>query len=239
MIVMRAIVMRRAWLLTVFTAISFPVYSQFLPDLQAKTAEEYDAYLDVLDGPVLEKGAAFEHSYPSSTLLLPVCELMAREWRSRGDAARAIAAVEHGLGVAPDYVPLLVELADLLANGSTELDAAAASARRALALLETMKAPRRAGAEEWTAAVSSLKARARGALGSVLFKRDDLAGAVREFEAALAEPVVHDPSLHYRLGRLYAVSGRTAEARSQLEEAARRGDKILRERANAALLELR
>ena len=232
-------VMQRAWLLTVFTAMSFPVYSQFLPDLQAKTPEEYDAYLDVLDGPVLDKGRAFEQSFPSSTLLLPVCELMSREWRSRGDAARAIEAAEHGLAIAPDYVPLLVELADLMANGSTNLDAAATAARRALALLEIAKAPRRVGIDEWTAAVSRLKARARGALGSVLFKRDDVPGAVKEFEAALAEPVTHDPSLHYRLGRLYAITGRTAEARSQLDEAARRGDKILRERANAALAELR
>ena len=232
-------VMQRAWLLTVFTAISFPVYSQFLPDLQAKTSEEYDAYLDVLDGPVLDKGVAFERAFPSSTLLLPVCELMSREWRSLGNTARAIEAAEHGLAIAPDYVPLLVELADLLANGSTTLDAAATAARRALALLETFKAPRRAGIEEWTAAVSRLKARARGALGLVLFKRDDVAGAVKEFEAALAEPVTQDPSLHYRLGRLYALTGRTAEARSQLEEAARRGEKILRERANAALEELR
>ena len=218
---------------------SFPVYSQFLPDLQAKTPEEYDAYLDVLDGPVLDKGVAFEHAFPSSALLLPVCELMAREWRSRGDAARAVEAAEHGLAIAPDYVPLLVELADLLSNGSAKLDDAALAARRALTLLETIKAPRRVGIDEWTAAVSRLKARAREALGSVLYKRDDVAGAVKEFEAALAEPVTHDPSLHYRLGRLYAITGREAEARTQLEEAARRGGKVLRERANAALAELR
>ena len=218
---------------------SFPVYSQFLPDLQAKTPEEYDAYLDVLDGPVLDKGVAFEHAFPSSALLLPVCELMAREWRSRGDAARAVEAAEHGLAIAPDYVPLLVELADLLSNGSAKLDDAALAARRALTLLETIKAPRRVGIDEWTAAVSRLKARAREAQGSVLYKRDDVAGAVKEFEAALAEPVTHDPSLHYRLGRLYAITGREAEARTQLEEAARRGGKVLRERANAALAELR
>ncbi len=232
-------VMRRAWLLTVFTALSVPVYSQFLPDLQAKTPEEFDAYLDALDGPVLDKGAAFEHAFPSSTLLLPVYELMSREWRTRGDAARAIEAAERGLAIAPDYVPLLVELADLVANGSTRLEGAATAARRALALLENTKAPRRVGIDEWTTSVSKLKARSRAALGSVLFKRDDVPGAIKEFEAALAEPVAHEPSLHYRLGRLYAISGRKAEARSQLEQAARQGDPVLRERANAALAELR
>src|SRR5437773_22120 len=150
--------MRRVWLAVVFTAVSMPSYSQFLPDLQAKTPEEYDAYLDAIDGPVIEKGAAFEREFPESALRLPVCELMAREWRSRGDAVQAAAAAERGLAIAPDYVPLLVEIADLLA--------------------------------------------------------------------------------HCRLGRLYAVSGRTAEARRELEEAARSDEKTLRERANAALAAL-
>jgi tetratricopeptide (TPR) repeat protein len=230
--------MRHVCLAALFTAVIIPSYAQFLPDLQAKTPEEYDAYLDVIDGPVLEKGAAFERDFPASALRLPVCELMAREWRSRGDAVRAAAAAERGLAIAPDYVPLLVEVADLLANGTDSLDRAASAARRALALLETIKAPRRTSIEDWTAAVSKLRARARGALGMVRFKRDDVAGAVREFEAALAEPSVNDPLLHYRLGRLYAVSGRTAEARRQLEEAARSDEKTLRERANAALAAL-
>ena len=72
----------------------------------------------------------------------------------------------------------------------------------------------------------------------VHFKHDDVAGAVREFEAALADTSANNPLLHYRLGRLYAVSGRTAEARRQLEEAARSDEKTLHERANAALAAL-
>jgi tetratricopeptide (TPR) repeat protein len=214
------------------------LYSQFLPDLQAKTPEEYDAYLDVIDGPVLEKGAEFERDFPTSALRLPVCELMAREWRSRGNAVRAAAAAERGLAIAPDYVPLLVEVADLLANGTDSLERADSAARRALALMETIKASPRTSIEEWTAAISKLRARARGALGMVHFKRDDVGGAVREFEAALAETSVGDPLLHYRLGRLYAVSGRTEEARRQLEEAARSDETTLRDRANAALAAL-
>jgi tetratricopeptide (TPR) repeat protein len=227
--------MRQVWLAVVFTAVVFPSYSQFLPDLQAKTPEEYDAYLDAIDGPVLEKGVAFERDFPASALRLPVYELMAREWRLRGDAVQAVAAAERGLAAAPDYVPLLVEVADLLANGEARLERAESAARRALALLETIKAPRRIGIEEWTAAVSKLRARAHGALGMVHFKHDDVAGAVREFETALADESANDPLLHYRLGRLYAVTGRTAEARRQLEKAARSGERPLRDLANAAL----
>src|SRR6266436_1600451 len=162
--------MRRVWLAAVLTAVSIPSYSQFLPDLQAKTPAEYDAYLDVMDGPVLEKGAEFERKFPASALRLPVCEMMAREWRSRGDAVQAAAAAERGLAIAPDYVPLLVELADLLSNDTAGLERADSAARRALVLLDTIKAPLRTSVEEWTAAVSKLRARAHGALGMVHFK---------------------------------------------------------------------
>ncbi len=229
--------MRLVWLAAVFTAVSIPSYSQFLPDLQAKTPAEYDAYLDVMDGPVLEKGADFERKFPESALRLPVCEVMAREWRSRGDAVQAAAAAKRGLAIAPDYVPLLVELADLLSNNSAGLERADSVARRALVLLDTIKAPLRTSVEQWTAAVSKLRARAHGALGMVHFKRDDVAGAVVEFETAL-DTSPNDALLHYRLGRLYAVSGRTAEARRHLEEAARSEEKALRELANAALAAL-
>src|ERR671913_103829 len=103
--------MQRACFLALVIASCLPCYSQFLPDLQAKTPAEYDAYLDVLDGPVLDKGPAFERAYPQSALRLPVYELMAREWRSQGNRERAISAAERGLAIAPDYIPLLVEIA--------------------------------------------------------------------------------------------------------------------------------
>jgi hypothetical protein len=41
-----------------------------------------------------------------------------------------------------------------------------------------------------------------------------------------------------RIWSAVRVTGRTADARHQLEEAARRGDKTVRERANAALAAL-
>lgn len=231
--------MRQVLLAAAITAITVPLYAQFLPDLQAKTPEEYDAYLDVMDGPVLEKGRAFEHAFPQSALLLPVYGLMARQWRSQGDAARATESARKALAIAPEYAPMLVELADLLANSPANLDEAQDAARRALVLLETVKAPQRVGADEWIAAVSALKARAHGALGLVLFKKDDVPGAIKEFEAALAGQGTREPALHYRLGRLYAITGRKAESRAHLQEAASRGDKVLRELANTALAELR
>ena len=231
--------MRRILLAALFMLRPLPAFSQFLPDLQAKTPEEYDSYLDVLDGPLFEKAEAFERVYPGSALRLPVCELLARAWRSRGNAEQAIAAAERGLAIAPDYVPLLVEVAELLANGAQRLDRAEGAAQRALELLATLKAPLRVTPEEWTTAVSKLRAGAYGALGMVRFKRDDTTGALQEFEAALAARPDGDPALHYRLGKLYAVIGRLGEARVQLRKAAASADPVLRERARAALAELR
>lgn len=218
---------------------SLPSYAQFLPDLQAKTPAEYDAYLDVLDGPVLEKGAAFERSFPASALRLPVCELLTRAWREKGDAPRAIEAASAGLAIAPDYIPLLVDLADLAANANpSQLDRAGTAATRALMLLENAKAPRRIAAETWIAAVAALRARAHSALGLIRFKRDDLAGALKEFQSALAQPSSESPAIHYRLGRLYALTGRKPEARRHLEQAASQGAPPLRDLANAALREI-
>jgi hypothetical protein len=88
------VTMRRDWLTILFTVFSLPSYAQFLPDLQAKTPSEYDAYLDVLDGPVSERGPVFERAFPESALRLPVCEALERDWRSRGDVAQAVAAAE-------------------------------------------------------------------------------------------------------------------------------------------------
>lgn len=231
--------MQRVWFIALYIAFHFPCYSQFLPDLQAKTPTEYDGYLDVLEGPVLEKGATFERAYPQSPLRLPVCELMAREWRSHGNREQAIAAAERGLAIAPDYIPLLVEVADLLANGPQRLDRAAHAARHALQLLDRVKAPLRIAPQDWMSAVAKLRARAHVAFGMVQFKQDNWAGAIKAFQSALAAGAGDDPILHYRLGRLYSVTGQIAEARRELEQAALGPDKVLRDLAKRALAELK
>lgn len=230
---------QRVWLPALFILFRLPSYSQFLPDLQAKSIAEYDAYLDVHDGPVIEKGEFFELAFPQSKLRLPVYELMARVYRSQGQSDEAVAAVTRGLAIAPGYVPLLVELAELLANGNGNLDRAALSAQHALTLLETAKAPLRIAPEEWLEGTATLRARVHSALGLVRFKRDDPAGAILQFEAALAQRSPGDPAIHYRLGRLYILSGRTSEAKRHLRQAASATtDRTLRDLANAALAAL-
>lgn len=226
-----------ACLVMLCTLFRLPSYSQFLPDLQARTPAEFDAYLDALDGPVIAKGEAFLREYPESALRLPVNELLMKEWRRRGDRARAVESAERALAIAPEYVPVLVELADILANGTERLDRAEEAARRGLEVLGRVKAPLRVGPEEWKTAVNGLRARAHGALGLVRFKRNDTEGAVGELEASVA--LVSDATAHYRLGRLYVLLERREEARKQLEIAARTKDGTLLALVRAALSELR
>ena len=225
----------RGSILAILVIANMRVSGQFLPDLQAKTPEEYDAYLDVLDGPLPGRGVLFERTYPQSALLLPVYELMAREWRLKGDAERATEYTRKALAISPDYVPMVTELADLLANRGSNLEEALREGGRALVILENVKAPRRVEVADWTTAVARLRARAHGAIGLALFRKDNIPGAIAEFEKALAEPAAAEPLLHYRLGQLYVVSGRKAEGRKHLKEAAERGDEVLRERAQHAL----
>ena len=87
--------------------------------------------------------------------------------------------------------------------------------------------------------MARLRSRAWTALGMLQFKKDDQAGALKAFQAALAAGAEDDPMLHYRLGRLYAVTGRVADARRELAHAALSSDKVLRELANKALAELK
>ena len=70
------------------------------------------------------------------------------------------------MAVAPDYVPLVVELADLLASDSGNLEEAETTGRQALSLLDRTKAPRRVAANEWINAVSARGREREGRLDS-------------------------------------------------------------------------
>jgi uncharacterized protein HemY len=61
---------------------------------------------------------------------------------------------------------------------------------------------------------------------------------MHSFQAALAAGGGDDPTLHYRLGRLYAIDGQIAKARRELEQAMLSHDEVLRDLARKALSEL-
>lgn len=211
-----------------------PAPGQFLPQSQARTPEEFDAYLDVVEakpGDRARHARRFLSAYPDSDMRLRVYEVLAEACRDGGDAACAREAAAAGLKLAPDYVPLLTLAASIEANTSAAPDPGAAE--RALALLDRLKAPRTVDAATWRRETARLRAENLASLGIVAFKRDDLAGAIRRMEESIRlQPAAAN---EYRLAMLYIEAGRPAEARPLLERAAAQGEEPLRSRAAAAL----
>lgn len=207
-----------------------PAAAQFLPTMQARTPEEFDAYLEALSGQ--PAAARFLSAYPQSELRLPVYESLAVRCRGQGNAACAVDAARRGLEVAPDYIPLLTLRASVEANTSPRPDGAAA--RRALQLLANAKAPRQVSPETWLSETARLRAENLATLAMVAYKTDNnKPRAVQLLEQSLAESPV--PANQYRLAMLYLESGRAAPGRTLLERASKSPDAAIAARAAAAL----
>ena len=211
-----------------------PAPAQFLPNLQARTPEEFDAYLDVTEAKVetqVRHAHRFLIAYPESKLRLPVYELLAEACRQQGDVVGALEAAREGLKVAPDYIPLLTTLGSIEANTSPSPDRVPAD--RALVLLDTAKAPLDVDVETWRRETARLRALNLASLGIGAFKREQYAEAIRLLEASVK--LSPEPANQYRLAMLYLDSTRPSEARALLEQVARSGAAELRMRAQAAL----
>lgn len=206
--------------------------AQFLPQLQAKTPEEFDAYLEVVESPAarrVETARGFLSAYPQSDMRLRVYELLAESCRQSGNASCALTAASDGLNLAPDYLPLLTLQASVEANTSAKPDTAAAE--HALALLDQVKAPKTVDASTWIRETARLRAENLASLGIAAFKRGDAASAMRKLEESVAAQAI--PANQYRLAMLYVESKRIPDARRLLEQLA--ADPALRDRATAAL----
>ncbi|MBL8209824.1 MAG: tetratricopeptide repeat protein [Bryobacterales bacterium] len=214
--------------------LTLPATAQFLPQLQARTPAEFDAYLDVLEAAPAQQEAlarSFLRQYADSDLRLPVLEVIAKASRNRGDAAAARQAAIDGLQLAPEYIPLLTLLAAVDANTTARPDGRAAT--EALRLLDQARAPRSMDAETWRHALALLRAENLVTLAIVAFKSGQLHEAVRRLEESLRwEPA---PAAQYRLALLYLERKRTAEARTLLEKVAASADPALAARARDVL----
>lgn len=207
-------------------------HAQFLPQLQAKTPGEFDAYLDVVESPAerrIEAARGFLSAYPQSGMRLRVFELLAEACRQVSDAKCALEAAAGGLKLAADYLPLLTLRASVEANTSPRPDPDAAE--RALALLGQVKAPKTIDAATWLRETTRLRAENLASLGIVAFKRSSLPDAIRRFEESVAAQPI--PANRYRLAMLYVESKRLPDARRLLHELT--ADPNLRDRAVSAL----
>src|SRR5690349_16645005 len=96
-----------------------------LPRPQARTEEEFDLYLECLDTvepeAKHETALRFERSYPKSELLVNVYESDFEYARSHEQLQAAIAAAQKALRLEPDDARALVDIAEVLPKGTSEL----------------------------------------------------------------------------------------------------------------------
>ena len=197
---------------------------------QAKTPEEFDLYLDfdeTRDAAVKHRAALnFEQSYPQSELLVYVYQSELEYARARNLNRDVVSIGEKALVLAPDNIPVLLALADVMPNGevdSRSLDRSEAYARRALDLSESRHVSPQLTLDDCDDLRRKIRSRAYAALGLVAMKRGAVPLATQEFERAVAENPEADGVQLYRLAKLYLTSGRRANAAALFQKAVEAG----------------
>jgi tetratricopeptide (TPR) repeat protein len=219
--------------------------AQFAPLPQAESPEEFDAYLAVMDAETpaatIAAGEGFVHTWPASGLCGHVYEMEFEAYRRLGDADRAIAAGEKSLAAAPNNLVMLANLAVVLANGTREakrLERSEIYARKVIELSQSIRLPKFITPHDWARTNARLNSQAHAALGLVANQRDDVKGAIHEFEAATALAPEPDATQYYRLGMLYRANGNVSAAKEQLRRAAELSEPAIRKLAEQELRQL-
>jgi tetratricopeptide (TPR) repeat protein len=197
---------------------------------QAKTPEEFDLYLDfdeAHDAAVKHRAALnFEQFYPQSELLVYVYQSELEYARTRNLTSSVVSVGEKALALAPDNIPVLLALAEVMPNGELDsrlLDRSEAYARRALDLSESRHVSPQLTLDDCDNLRRKIRSRAYAALGLAAMKRGAVPLATQEFERAVAENPETDGVQLYRLAKLYLTSGRRANAAALFQKAFQAG----------------
>jgi tetratricopeptide (TPR) repeat protein len=216
-----------------------------LPRPQARTEEEFDLYLEFADAADAEAkhemALRFEQSYPKSELLVNVYESEFEYARSHQQLQPAIAAAQNALRLEPDDVRALVDIAEVLPTGTSEIltfSRAEEYARKALVELKDMRFSYDVPVSACEDMRSTLLGRAHAALGYVLGKRGELAQAIAELESAVAISPEPSGSELLLAGKLYRLARRDEDATKMFRRAANAGPSAITSLANSELAEL-
>ena len=197
---------------------------------QAKTPEEFDLYLDFEEAPDAEikhsVALHFAQAYPQSELLAYVYQSELDYARARNLNSDVVSVGEKALALAPDNIPVLLALAEVMPNGkvdSRSLDRSEMYARRALDLSELRHVSPQLTLDDCDNLRRKIRSRAYAALGLVAMKRGAVPVATQEFEHAVAENPEADGVQLYRLAKLYLTSGRRANAAALFQKAIEAG----------------
>ncbi len=242
-------------LVLALTVTNFRIRGQFGPlgdpshAPQAKSQEEFDAYLEILVAPdaqeTIAKVQQFIFKYPESELLATAYQHQMLSYRELNEFEGMLQAGEKYLQLLPDNLNALLTLASAIPNATAERPDAAELvtqaeeyARRALRLLKQIRIPREISMEDWERFRREMEAQAHEALGHVAVKRGQVNVAVSEFEKATHYSPEPQGKQFFRLGVACAWAGMKDRAERALRRAAELGPDLIRQRALQELRKL-
>lgn len=209
---------------------------------QAKSQEEFDAYLEILDAPnaheTIDRVEAFIFKYPESELSATAYQHQMVSYQELNEFEGMLRAGEKYLQLLPGNLNALLTLASAIPNATAtrpdapELLARAQDyARQALRILKRIRIPREISLEEWERLRRQMEAQAHEALGHVAVKRGQIDIAISEFEKATEYNPKPQGKQFFRLGVAYAWAGKNDRAERALRRAAELGPTLIRQRA--------
>ncbi len=228
----------------------FGVFQNLGHTPQAKTPEEFDAYLEILAETDASRRAdivaAFARRFTESELLGNAYQHQLTAFVELDNLAGVIAAGRIVLSRIPDNLSALLTLASSIPNGTAGradaaelLDEAERYAKTALEVLKRKQIPRSIPFAEWRDLRSEMVSQSHESLGHIHAKRGDVAKAVRQFEQARDSSPSPVGRQLFRLGVAYTWVGRLEEATAAFETAVRLGPDPIRRLAEDELTKLR
>ena len=229
--------------------------AQFGPSLnsrqapQAKTQEELDLYLEIYTSAdshaTIRNVVRFAETYPASEFLGLAYQYQMTAYRDLSDYDGVLTAGEKSLALLPDNLNTLITLATVIPNRSDGrpdreqlLSKAQGYAGSVLRKIDSLKIPVEIPLAQWESQRAELEAEAREALGHLAIKKGDLEEALRQFEAAIKINPIPKPSLWYRLGGTYLMTGQPEKAMEPLRRAADEGEGAVKQLALDQLLRI-
>ena len=216
---------------------------------QAKSQEEFDAYLEILVAPdaheTIAKVEEFISKYPESELLATAYQHQMLSYQKLNEFEGMLQAGEKYLQLLPGNLNALLTLASAIPNATAGRPDAAnlviqaeEYARQALRILKQIRIPREIPVEDWERLRGQMEAQAHEALGHVAVKRGQVKVAVSEFEKATHYNPEPQGKQFFRLGVAYAWAGKNDRAERALRRAAELGPDLIRQRALQELKKL-
>jgi tetratricopeptide (TPR) repeat protein len=192
----------------------------------------------------------FEQRFPNSELMSSVYTQAAKAYREKGDLNKLVEYGEKSLKLDPNNLFSLLMVAIALPQprmlqGNPEqsaqrLSTAEEYANRALKLVAGLPKSANETDEQFQKHKASFASDAHDALAMVYMERDNSAKAIEEFKTAISLSQAPNPQLYFRLGEVYANSGKTSEALEAFTKASELGrGTVLQQYAEQRIAELK